>query len=186
MDGVLRRGAKLLHAFAAAVVPRVTLILRKSYGGAYIAMNSQSSVADAVFAWPGAEVAVLGAAAALEVIRSRELAAVGPLRLARPARPAGRRPRTAAGRLGSDGRGRFVDEVIEPVDSRNRLTAALAATPVASSTPPQHAALSPRAPARDSPSAANASTYGLGQVRRPGRAAAAVDQVIGDIPEADL
>ena len=60
-DGVVRRGAKLLHAFAEAVVPRVTLVTRKSYGGAYIAMNSRSLGATAVFAWPDAEVAVMGA-----------------------------------------------------------------------------------------------------------------------------
>ena len=60
-DGVVRRGAKLLHAFAEAVVPRVTLVTRKAYGGAYIAMNSRSLGATAVFAWPNAEVAVMGA-----------------------------------------------------------------------------------------------------------------------------
>ncbi len=60
-DGVVRRGAKLLHAFAEAVVPRVTLVTRKAFGGAYIAMNSRSLGATAVFAWPTAEVAVMGA-----------------------------------------------------------------------------------------------------------------------------
>ena len=64
-DGVVRRGAKLLHAFAEAVVPRVTLVTRKAYGGAYIAMNSRSLGATAVFAWPDAEVAVMGAVAAV-------------------------------------------------------------------------------------------------------------------------
>ena len=54
-DGVVRRGAKLLHAFAEAVVPRVTLVTRKAYGGAYIAMNSRSLGATAVYAWPNAE-----------------------------------------------------------------------------------------------------------------------------------
>ena len=58
-DGVVRRGAKLLHAFAESTVPRVTLVTRKSYGGAYIAMNSRSLGATRVFAWPGAEVAVM-------------------------------------------------------------------------------------------------------------------------------
>ena len=62
-DGVVRRGAKLLHAFAEAVVPRVTLVTRKAYGGAYIAMNSRSLGATAVFAWPNAEMAVMGASA---------------------------------------------------------------------------------------------------------------------------
>ena len=60
-DGVVRRGAKLLHAFGECVVPRVTLITRKTYGGAYIAMNARSLGATKVFAWPGAEVAVMGA-----------------------------------------------------------------------------------------------------------------------------
>jgi len=57
-DGIVRRGAKLLHAFGEAVVPRVTLVTRKTYGGAYIAMNSRALGANRVFAWPGAEVAV--------------------------------------------------------------------------------------------------------------------------------
>jgi acetyl-CoA/propionyl-CoA carboxylase carboxyl transferase subunit len=65
--GVVRRGAKLLHAFAEATVPRVTLVMRKAYGGAYIAMNSRSLGATKVFAWPGAEVAVMGAVAAVRL-----------------------------------------------------------------------------------------------------------------------
>jgi len=73
-DGVVRRGAKLLHAFSEAVVPRVTLITRKAYGGAYIAMNSRSLGATKVFAWPTAEVAVMGAVAAIRVLHRRILA----------------------------------------------------------------------------------------------------------------
>ena len=64
-DGVVRRGAKLLHAFGECVVPRVTLITRKTYGGAYIAMNSRALGATKVFAWEGAEVAVMGPVAAI-------------------------------------------------------------------------------------------------------------------------
>ena len=75
-DGVVRRGAKLLHAFSEAVVPRVTLVTRKSYGGAYIAMNSRSLGATKVFAWPGAEVAVMGAVAAVRILHRRKLAEV--------------------------------------------------------------------------------------------------------------
>ena len=67
-DGVVRRGAKLLHAFGEAVVPRVTLVTRKTYGGAYIAMNSRSLGATKVFAWPDAEVAVMGAMAAVGIL----------------------------------------------------------------------------------------------------------------------
>src|SRR5262249_45224807 len=74
--GVVRRGAKLLHAFAEAEVPRVTLITRKAYGGAYIAMNSRSLGATAVFAWPSAEIAVMGAEAAVAILHRKKLAAV--------------------------------------------------------------------------------------------------------------
>lgn len=74
-DGIVRRGAKLLHAFAASVVPRVTLVTRKSFGGAYIAMNATSLGATAVFAWPSAEIAVMGAASAVRILHRRELAA---------------------------------------------------------------------------------------------------------------
>ena len=72
---MVRRGAKLLHAFAEAVVPRVTLVTRKAYGGAYIAMNSKALGATAVFAWPDAEIAVMGAKAAVGILHRRKLAA---------------------------------------------------------------------------------------------------------------
>jgi acetyl-CoA/propionyl-CoA carboxylase carboxyl transferase subunit len=75
-DGVVRRGAKLLHAFGEAVVPRVTLVTRKAYGGAYIAMNARSLGATRVFAWPGAEVAVMGPVAAVRILHRRKLAEV--------------------------------------------------------------------------------------------------------------
>jgi len=73
--GVIRRGAKLLHAFTSATVPRISLVLRKAYGGAYIVMNSRSIGADAVLAWPGAELAVLGAEGAADLIFRREIEA---------------------------------------------------------------------------------------------------------------
>ena len=75
-EGVVRRGAKLLHAFSRAVVPRVTVVTRKAYGGAYIAMNSRSLGATKVFAWPGAEVAVMGPVAAVRILHRRKLAEV--------------------------------------------------------------------------------------------------------------
>ena len=75
-DGVVRRGAKLLHAFAEATVPRVTVVTRKAYGGAYIAMNSRSLGATKVFAWPTAEIAVMGPVAAVRILHRRKLAAV--------------------------------------------------------------------------------------------------------------
>ena len=73
-EGAVRRGAKLLHAFGEAVVPRVTLITRRAYGGAYVAMNSKSLGATRVFAWPQAEVSVMGAVAAVRVLHRRLLA----------------------------------------------------------------------------------------------------------------
>jgi acetyl-CoA/propionyl-CoA carboxylase carboxyl transferase subunit len=75
-EGVVRRGAKLLHAFAEAEVPRVTLVTRKAYGGAYIAMNSRALGATRVLAWPTAEIAVMGAVAAVRILHRRRLAGV--------------------------------------------------------------------------------------------------------------
>ncbi|MQA24301.1 MAG: acyl-CoA carboxylase subunit beta [Micromonosporaceae bacterium] len=130
-DGVVRRGAKLLHAFAEAVVPRVTLVTRKVYGGAYIAMNSRSLGATAVFAWPTAEVAVMGAAAAVNILYRKQLAA-------RPAeeRDALRAELVAEHERAAGGVNRaleigVVDEIIKPMETRRRLAEALAAAPAA-------------------------------------------------------
>ena len=73
-EGAVRRGAKLLHAFGESVIPRVTLITRRAYGGAYVAMNSKALGATRVFAWPQAEVSVMGAVAAVRVLHRRILA----------------------------------------------------------------------------------------------------------------
>jgi acetyl-CoA/propionyl-CoA carboxylase carboxyl transferase subunit len=128
-DGVVRRGAKLLHAFAEAVVPRVTLVTRKAYGGAYIAMNSRSLGATAVFGWPTAEVAVMGASAAVNILHRRKLAAA----------PAGEREalhakltaehETLAGGVDRALELGVVDEVVPPPDTRRRLAEALATAP---------------------------------------------------------
>ncbi|MGY1829257.1 acyl-CoA carboxylase subunit beta [Geodermatophilus sp. SYSU D01180] len=128
-DGVVRRGAKLLHAFAEAVVPRVTLVTRKSYGGAYIAMNSRSLGATAVFAWPGAEVAVMGAKAAVGILHRKKLAAVPPAeREALHAQLAAEHERIAGGVNRALEIG-VVDEVVEPARTRRRLVEALASAP---------------------------------------------------------
>ncbi len=125
-DGVVRRGAKLLHAFAEAVVPRVTLVTRKSYGGAYIAMNARSLGATAVFAWPGAEVAVMGAKAAVGILHRKKLAAVPPAeREALHAQLAEEHERIAGGVNRALEIG-VVDEVVEPAHTRRRLIRALA------------------------------------------------------------
>ncbi|EZH66952.1 methylmalonyl-CoA carboxyltransferase [Bacillaceae bacterium JMAK1] len=72
-SGIIRHGAKLLYAYAESCVPKVTVILRKAYGGAYVAMNSKSIGADLVFAWPTAEIAVMGAEGAVDVLYSKEI-----------------------------------------------------------------------------------------------------------------
>jgi acetyl-CoA/propionyl-CoA carboxylase carboxyl transferase subunit len=125
-DGVVRRGAKLLHAFAEAVVPRVTLVTRKSYGGAYIAMNSRSLGATAVFAWPGAEVAVMGAKAAVGILHRKKLAAAPPgEREALHEQLAAEHERIAGGVNRALEIG-VVDEVVEPTATRTALAAAIA------------------------------------------------------------
>jgi acetyl-CoA/propionyl-CoA carboxylase carboxyl transferase subunit len=128
-DGVVRRGAKLLHAFAEAVVPRVTLVTRKSFGGAYIAMNARSLGATTVYAWPGAEVAVMGAKAAVGILHRKKLAAAPPHeREALHAQLAEEHERIAGGVNRALEIG-VVDEVVEPSQTRRRLVAALAAAP---------------------------------------------------------
>jgi acetyl-CoA/propionyl-CoA carboxylase carboxyl transferase subunit len=130
-DGVVRRGAKLLHAFAEAVVPRVTLVTRKAYGGAYIAMNSRALGATAVFAWPTAEVAVMGASAAVNILHRRKLAAAPPdEREGLRAQLIEEQARVAGGVNRALEIG-VVDEVIKPSESRRRIAEALAAAPAA-------------------------------------------------------
>jgi acetyl-CoA/propionyl-CoA carboxylase carboxyl transferase subunit len=123
--GVIRRGAKLLYAFAEAVVPRISLITRKAYGGAYIAMNSRSLGATAVYAWQGAEVAVMNAESAVRVLHRKRLADA-------PARDREHlhqllvqehlRASSGLDRALATG---AVDEVIDPKDTIRILTAAL-------------------------------------------------------------
>ena len=125
-DGVVRRGAKLLHAFSEAQVPRVTLVTRKSYGGAYIAMNSRALGATRVFAWPGAEIAVMGAIAAVRILHRRKIAAVAAdLRPTVEAELAAEHEKIAGGVEKAVEIG-VVDEVVEPAGTRSRLAAALA------------------------------------------------------------
>jgi acetyl-CoA/propionyl-CoA carboxylase carboxyl transferase subunit len=128
-DGVVRRGAKLLHAFAEAVVPRVTLVTRKAYGGAYIAMNSRALGATAVYAWPDAEVAVMGASAAVGILHRKRLAAApAGERQALHAQLAAQHEKIAGGVNRALDLG-VVDAVIEPERTRRALAEALAAAP---------------------------------------------------------
>jgi acetyl-CoA/propionyl-CoA carboxylase carboxyl transferase subunit len=128
-DGVVRRGAKLLHAFAEASVPRVTLVTRKAYGGAYIAMNSRSLGATKVFAWPGAEIAVMGAVAAVRVLHRRTLASVPPEELHEAeTRLAAEHEATAGGLQRAVELG-VIDGIIDPSQTREELARAIAEAP---------------------------------------------------------
>jgi acetyl-CoA/propionyl-CoA carboxylase carboxyl transferase subunit len=127
--GVVRRGAKLLHAFGEATVPRVTLVTRKIYGGAYIAMNSRSLGATKVFAWPDAEVAVMGAKAAVGILHKKKLAAAADdERDALHEQLAAEHERIAGGVDNAIDIG-VVDEKIDPAHTRSRITEALAEAP---------------------------------------------------------
>ncbi len=128
-EGVVRRGSKLLHAFAEATVPRVTLVTRKIYGGAYIAMNSRALGATAVYAWPESEVAVMGARAAVGILHKRKLAAAAEHeREALHDRLATEHEQIAGGVSRAIAIG-VVDELIDPAHTRSTITAALAAAP---------------------------------------------------------
>ena len=124
--GIIRNGAKLLYAFAEATVPKVTLITRKAYGGAYCVMASKHIRTDFNFAYPTAEIAVMGSGGAVNIIHRKELAAAAEkdreeIRAAKVAefQDAFANPYIAAERG-------FVDDVIAPRDTRPRLIAALA------------------------------------------------------------
>jgi acetyl-CoA carboxylase carboxyltransferase component len=117
--GIIRRGAKLLYAFAEATVPRITVVTRKAYGGAYVVMNSKHLRADASFAWPTAEIAVMGSEGAVNVIFRKEIQAADD--------PAKKRAELIAkyeeqfnNPYAAAERG-YVDDVIEPAETRPRL-----------------------------------------------------------------
>ena len=128
-DGVVRRGAKLLHAFAEATVPRITLVMRKAYGGAYIAMNSRSLGATKVFAWPGAEVAVMGPVAAIRILHRRILADVPPDKLHDVEAELAAEHEREAGGLDRARELGVIDEVIEPSRTRGAIVRAIADAP---------------------------------------------------------
>jgi len=121
--GIIRHGAKMLFAYSAATVPKIQIILRKSYGGAHLAMCSKDLGADRVFAWPSAEVAVMGAEGAVEIVFRKEMEqatdkAACRAELIEQYRSTFSTPYVAAGR-------RLVDDVIEPAETRKHLAQAL-------------------------------------------------------------
>ena len=121
--GVIRHGSKLVHAFAAASVPRVTVVLRKAYGGAFIAMNSRELGADLVLAWPRAQLGVMGPKQAVDLVNRRDIAASDDPPRARDRFAA----RYAAEHLtaASAAAEGVIDEIVAPSATRTRLTAAL-------------------------------------------------------------
>jgi len=123
--GIIRHGAKLLFAFAEATVPKLTVITRKAYGGAYCVMSSKHIRTDANFAWPTAEIAVMGAEGAVNILYKREIESAADAAAARAARIAEYREKFANPYVAAQ-RG-FVDEVILPRHTRAKLTAALSA-----------------------------------------------------------
>ena len=126
-DGVVRRGAKLLHAFAEASVPRVTLVTRKAYGGAFIAMNAQCLGATKVFAWPGAQIAVMGAVAAVRILHRRKLAEVAPDVRAQVETELAEEHERIAGGVDRAVEIGVVDDVVAPDQTRGVIARALAA-----------------------------------------------------------
>jgi propionyl-CoA carboxylase beta chain len=123
--GIIRHGAKLLFAFAEATVPKLTVITRKAYGGAYCVMSSKHLRTDANFAWPSAEIAVMGAEGAVNVLYKRELDAAVDVAAARAEKVAEYREKFAHPYVAANHG--FVDEVIAPRDTRRKLITALTA-----------------------------------------------------------
>ncbi|MGH2785305.1 MAG: acyl-CoA carboxylase subunit beta [Actinomycetota bacterium] len=121
--GIIRRGAKLLFAFSEATVPRIQVISRKAYGGAYVVMNSKSIRADMAFAWPTAEIAVMGPEGAVNIIFRKDLEKAEDKKAARAEKIAEYTDRFANPYIAAE-RG-YVDDVIDPRDTRPRLISAL-------------------------------------------------------------
>ena len=118
-DGIIRHGAKLLYAYCESTVPRIQIITRKAYGGAYVVMNSKSIGADLAYAWPTAELAVMGPQGAVEIVYRRELQqAADPV--ARRAELVADYTEKYANPYSAAERG-YVDDVIDPAETRIKL-----------------------------------------------------------------
>ncbi|NHB84531.1 acyl-CoA carboxylase subunit beta [Tessaracoccus sp. HDW20] len=122
-NGIIRHGAKMLYAYSAATVPKITVVLRKAYGGAYLAMCSKDLGADKVFAWPTAEIAVMGAEGAANVVFRREIEAAEDsdakrAEMVEEYRETFSTPYMAASRG-------LVDDIIDPADTRRQIALAL-------------------------------------------------------------
>jgi propionyl-CoA carboxylase beta chain len=122
--GIIRHGAKLLYAYAEATVPKLAVITRKAYGGAYCVMSSKHLRTDVNYAWPGAEIAVMGADGAVNILYKREIEAAPDPDALRAAKAEEYRQRFASPYVAAE-RG-FIDEVIRPRQTRAKLVRALA------------------------------------------------------------
>jgi methylmalonyl-CoA decarboxylase subunit alpha len=123
--GIIRHGAKVLYAYSEATVPKVTVITRKAYGGAYVVMGSKYLGTDVTYAWPSAEIAVLGAEGAVNILFRKEIAAAAdPVaareRLAKEYRSQFSNPYYAA-------KAGYVDDILEPRETRPKIITALTA-----------------------------------------------------------
>ena len=121
--GIIRHGAKLLYAYAEATVPKITVITRKAYGGAYCVMGSKHLRTDVNFAYPTAEIAVMGAEGAVNIVYRRELLAAADQDAARKQKVEEFRDRFASPFVAAE-RG-FIDDVIEPHETRPKVIRAL-------------------------------------------------------------
>ena len=121
--GIIRHGAKLLYAFCEASVPRISVITRKAYGGAYVVMNSKSIGADFAFAWPSAELAVMGSSGAVEIVHRRDLLGAEDPTALRANLIEQYEERYATPYIAAE-RG-FIDDVIDPADTRRVLIRSL-------------------------------------------------------------
>jgi acetyl-CoA/propionyl-CoA carboxylase carboxyl transferase subunit len=122
-NGIIRHGAKLLYAFAEATVPRMTVITRKAYGGSYLVMNSKHLRSDVSFAWPTAEIAVMGAEGAVNIVFKKEIEQADDPAARKAALITEYRDKFSTPYAAAE-RG-FIDDVIEPAETRPRLIKAL-------------------------------------------------------------
>ncbi|PEZ76267.1 acyl-CoA carboxylase subunit beta [Bacillus sp. AFS017274] len=121
--GIIRHGAKILYAYSEAMVPKITVILRKAYGGAYVALNSKAIGADLVFAWPNAEIAVMGPAGAANIIFAKEISESADPEAFKQEKINEYRERFANPYVASANG--IVDDVIDPRDTRKCIASAL-------------------------------------------------------------
>jgi acetyl-CoA carboxylase carboxyltransferase component len=121
--GIIRHGAKLLYAYCESTVPRIQIVTRKAYGGAYVVMNSKSIGCDLAFAWPSAELAVMGPSGAVEIVYRREIASASDPAAKRAELIEEYTERYANPYVAAE-RG-YIDDVIDPAQTRAVLTASL-------------------------------------------------------------